>query len=178
MEQNQGMGSDPFSKMAHSGMGGRLWADGHARVRSRQPVAQVPCGLVWRRSIKRHQRRWNSRDADDVGPPALGVDGHHLDLVRATTDGLFKAMNSRMHSVMDRRRLSAGNGVNCHAAVTANQAKRRTKRASTNPRCLERASKGTQIFFHPRWFHRNCTVRQQFFHSLTLKVAHRTLKHT
>ena len=70
----------------------------HAGMRPSQPVQEAACGLVWRRSIKRHQRRWNSRDPDDVGSPAVGVDGHDLDLVHATTDGLFKAMNSRMHS--------------------------------------------------------------------------------
>ena len=71
----------------------------HAGMRPSQPVQEAACGLVWRRSIKRHQRRWNSRDPDDVGSPAVGVDGHDLDLVHATTDGLFKAMNSRMHSL-------------------------------------------------------------------------------
>jgi len=70
----------------------------HAGMRPSQPVQEAACGLVWRRSIKRHQRRWNSRDPDDVGSPAVGVDGHDLDLVHATTDGLFKAMNSRRHS--------------------------------------------------------------------------------
>ena len=68
-------------------------------MRPRQPIAQAGGSLDWRRSIKRHQRRWNPRDADDIGTPTLGDDGHHLDLVDTTTDGFFKAMNSRMHSL-------------------------------------------------------------------------------
>jgi len=97
-------------------------------MRPSEPVEQVPRGLVWRRSIKRHQRRWNSRDPDDVGSPAMGVDGHDLDLVHATTDGFFKAMNGRLHCLWTDASLAAGNGRNCHAPVTVKQAKRRTKR--------------------------------------------------
>src|SRR5690349_24089624 len=92
-------------------------------MRPSEPVEQVPRGLVWRRSIKRHQRRWNSRDPDDVGSPAVGVDGHDLDLVHATTDGFFKAMNGRLHSLWTDASLAAGNEGNCHAPVTVKQAK-------------------------------------------------------
>src|SRR5205085_6240899 len=90
-------------------------------MRPSQPVAKVSGRLVWRRSIKRHQRRWNSRDPDDVGSLAMGVDGHDLDLVHATTDGFFKAMNSRMHSYGPTR-VVCRERANCHAPVTVNQA--------------------------------------------------------
>ena len=39
----------------------------------------------------------------------MGVDGHDLDLVHATTDGLFKAMNGRLHSLWTDASLAAGN---------------------------------------------------------------------
>ena len=92
----------PGSTQAHPGLdsrGKRRLRTGSPCMRTGEPVEQAGRRLVWRRSIERHQRRWNPRDEDDVRPPAVGVDGHDLDLVRATTDGLFKAMNSRMHSL-------------------------------------------------------------------------------
>jgi hypothetical protein len=76
----------------------------------------------------------------------VGVDGHDLDLVHATTDGLFKAMNSRMHSYGPTR-VVCRERRNCHAPVTVNQAKRRTKRHQQQAARIVRVRKSSEIFF-------------------------------
>jgi hypothetical protein len=108
----------------------------------------------------------------------VGVDGHHLDLVRATTDGLFKAMNSRMHSVYGPTRVVCWERGELSRSRYSQSSEAPYETRVHKPASRRLRLKGTEIFFHPRRFHRNCTVRQQFFHSLTPKVAHRTLKHT
>mgnify|MGYP006915258614 FL=1 len=62
-----------------------------------QPLAQVTCGFIGGHTVERHQRRRDTRDPDDVGAPAVSLNGSDLDLVRATTNGFLETMNDRVH---------------------------------------------------------------------------------
>ena len=67
-----------------------------------QPLRQLPCRLVRRRSIKRHHRRRHARQPPELRAPSV-ADGRYLDLVRAPADSLFEAMN--VHVVFVREEL-------------------------------------------------------------------------
>jgi len=70
--------------------GGRLRG---ARVRAGQPFAELMSGFRRRRTIKRHQRRRDAGDSDDVRAPAILGDVSDFDQVVAAGDRLFEAMN-------------------------------------------------------------------------------------
>ena len=57
-----------------------------------EPLRQPPGCLVGRLAVERHHRRWHAREPLQLCPPAVAYGGH-LDLVRATADGFFEAMN-------------------------------------------------------------------------------------
>ena len=100
-----------------------------ARVRSRQPVAELSRGFDRRRTVEGHQRGRHTRDPDDVGPPPILRDMGDLDEIRASCDGFFEAMNGGDHSV----RCGCGSGANCtHRPAPIKRSERR-KRADTEP---------------------------------------------
>lgn len=63
-----------------------------------QPFAQVLRGLVWSVSVERHQRSRHTRDAYDVGPPAVSIDGRYLDQIRVSPNGFFEVMDDGTQS--------------------------------------------------------------------------------
>jgi hypothetical protein len=57
-----------------------------------EPVAEMGCRLVRGLSVEGHHCRWNAGNPDDVCSPALVGYPRHLDDVRTTGNGSFKAM--------------------------------------------------------------------------------------
>jgi hypothetical protein len=122
----------------------RFGAARRSGVRAREPVEQTRGGLVRRCPVKGHQRGRHAGNPDDVGAPAL-VGRHHLDEVRATTDGLFKAMNSRLHSRWtDLGCLRERDELSCPGAAQTSEAPYET--ASTIPPRADRGGKLRKFF--------------------------------
>ncbi len=59
----------------------------------REPIRELLNGLLGRGPIERHQRRRAARRAHEIGAPALRIDQHGFDLVTASVDGLFGAVD-------------------------------------------------------------------------------------
>ncbi len=57
-----------------------------------EPVGEMGCRLVRSLSVEGHHCCWNAGNPDDVRPPALVGYPRHLDDVRTTGNGTFKAM--------------------------------------------------------------------------------------
>ena len=62
-----------------------------------QPGAELLGGFTGRGTVEGHQGGWHSRNADDVGAPAVGRDGGDLDVIGVTGDDLFEMMNGWCH---------------------------------------------------------------------------------
>lgn len=58
----------------------------------RQPLGQLPRGLVRSRPIKRHHGGGDPGGAQELGAPAV-ADGHDLNKVRPAADSLFEVVN-------------------------------------------------------------------------------------
>ena len=58
-----------------------------------EPVGQLLHGLLGRGAVERHQRGRAAGGAHQVRAPPLRIDEHRFDLVRASVDGLFDAMD-------------------------------------------------------------------------------------
>ena len=58
-----------------------------------QPVAQLLHGLFRRGAVEGHQRGRTTGSIDQVSTPAVRIDQHGFDLVRAAVDGLFDVVN-------------------------------------------------------------------------------------
>lgn len=99
---------------------------GRPRMRTREPVAQLPRGLVGRPAIKRHERRRDAGQPDDVRAPAILRDGGHFDEVRSPPDRFLKAMYSSVHDVSVERGM-LGSRAALYAPRDGDQAKRATK---------------------------------------------------
>jgi hypothetical protein len=61
-------------------------------VRQRQPLGELVRSFVGCLTIKRHHRGWHAGRAPQLGAPPI-AHRRDFDLVRATTDGFFEAMN-------------------------------------------------------------------------------------
>jgi hypothetical protein len=57
-----------------------------------EPVAEMSCSLVRGLAVEGHHGRWHARNPEDVCPPTLLGHPRHLDDVRTTSNGSFKAM--------------------------------------------------------------------------------------
>ena len=91
----------------------------------RQPLGQLPCGLVGSRPVKRHHGGRDPRGAQQLGAPAV-ADGHDLNKVRLAADSPFEAMNG--HDAIFTR---SGERRRSYASGAADQAKRDAKALST-----------------------------------------------
>lgn len=101
-------------------------AGGEAPVGQRQPLRQLPRGLVRRRTVKRHHRGWHPGAAAQLRTPPV-TDGRHFDLVRTPADSLFEAMNDHVVIV----RMEWESEGRFYASRQRDQAKRDAKDAST-----------------------------------------------
>jgi hypothetical protein len=59
----------------------------------RQPLGELKRRFVGRLAVKRHHRCWHAGHSAQLRTPAIAHSGH-FDLVRATADGFFVAMNN------------------------------------------------------------------------------------
>jgi len=69
-------------------------------MRAGQPVAELARRLRRRGTVKRHQRRGDAGNANDVRAPAILRHRHDFDEVRVSRDGLLIAMNVCGHSAV------------------------------------------------------------------------------
>ena len=134
---------DPFSKTpvrafsrcaARSGRGRR--GIRRARVRTRQPLAQLLRGLVGGAPVERHQRRRHAGHPDDTGAPAIGGDRRHLDSVRSSGDRFFEVMDGNRHGNPD------GVCVNCWSATHSTRPSATIKRSASRRRVHSGGSHG------------------------------------
>jgi hypothetical protein len=99
-------------------------------MRKAEPPAQLMRGFVGRSPVKRHQCARATRNASDLRAPLIAPDQGHFDMVLATIDGFFEAMNGERHAT--RYEAKTVNWVASPAEhsphpVGATQAKRFTK---------------------------------------------------
>jgi hypothetical protein len=75
-----------------------LYLRDRAAMREAQPSAQLTRGLVGCTPVKRHQCPRTTGYSSDLGPPLIPADQGHFDVVFATIDGFFEAMNGERHA--------------------------------------------------------------------------------
>src|SRR5688572_11966471 len=128
-------------------------------VRERQPLTELLRRFVWRLTVKRHEGRRHSGDPSDLGTPAI-ADERHFDLISASANGLFEAMNH-----VGCVRLEVPSRVRSYAAVTRDQAKGCAKPPSTTALARELERSTGNIFSRAQLLNRICTSYPHFFHS-------------
>jgi hypothetical protein len=67
-------------------------------MRQAEPSAQLMRGLVGCPPVKRHQCAGATGNASDLRTPLIMSHGGHFDMVLATIDDLFEAMNGERHA--------------------------------------------------------------------------------
>jgi hypothetical protein len=67
-------------------------------MRQAEPSAQLTRRFVGRTPVKRHQGTRATGNPRDLRTPLILPDQRHFDVVFATIDGLFEAMNGERHA--------------------------------------------------------------------------------
>ena len=134
--------------------GGRL-----AAVRQREPLRQLPRGLVRRLAVERHHRGWHAGQSLQLGPPPV-AGARHLDLVRTAANGLFETMNCHV-CVWVRRRVEAPLILRSRHARSS-EADREGAVART--KCATLRDDRREKYLRQQRVHRICTRHPQVFH--------------